>query len=460
MRKRLEYKGLEYKGLKYEGCAYQCAASWRDRLCLRLLAALVVALAAWLLMPKAARADWSVVGDTVPSEQVIDNDVLATGTDVRIDGTINGDLLAIGSTVTVNGPVSGSLVAVGRTVVLNGDVGGSTYVLGRTLKLGEMADVLHNVHFAGLLLDSRSGSRIGRDLVAASLRGHISSQVGRALNAFVLLLTFNGRIGGGIDLPDAPGAHGGAPLLAGNGGLLLGVALGPGDGPALHAALPIFSPMIMDPMQQEEGETAQASAAIPEWLVSRLSDLLILLLLGGLVLWSRPALIQRPAEWLRRKPLPALGFGLLAVAVALNAVVIFILLVALLLIVGIWLGSVTLWTLAFILWGIGFPALLLACALFVVTVLYGSKVIVADLVGSLILKRLAPKAMEYRILPLLLGLVLYVVLRSIPILGWAIEGIVTILGLGAIWVAYRHRRSAPQAVGVDEQAQPALALAP
>jgi hypothetical protein len=265
-------------------------------------------------------------------------------------------------------------------------------------------------------------------------------------------------------LPDAPGAHDGAPLLGGSGGLLLGVAFAPGGGQALHAALPIFSPMILDPMQQEEGEAAQSSAAIPEWLVSRLSDLLILLLLGGLVLWLRPARIQRPAEWLRRKPLPVLGFGLLAVAVALNAVVIFLLFVALFLIVGIWLGSVTLWTLALILWGIGFPALLLALALFVVTVLYGSKVIVADLVGSLILKRLAPRAMEYRILPLLLGLVLYVVLRCIPILGWAIEGIVTILGLGAIWVAYRHAgsalRSAPQAVGMDDQAEPALTLEP
>jgi len=74
------------------------------------------------------------------------------------------------------------------------------------------------------------------------------------------------------------------------------------------------------------------------------------------------------------------------------------------------------------------------------------------------LKRLAPGVMKYRILPLLLGLVLYVVLRSIPVLGWAIEGIVTILGLGAIWLAVRHRRPAPEAVGVDEQAQPALAL--
>jgi hypothetical protein len=211
---------------------------------------------------------------------------------------------------------------------------------------------------------------------------------------------------------------------------------------------------------QEETPPEETAAGVPEWLVARLSDLLVLLLVGGLALWLRPALVQRPAEWLGRKPLPAAGFGLLAAALALNAVAIAILLAALLAVTGIWLGTVTLWTLAFILWGIGYPLLVLALVLLALAVVYGSKVVVAELVGGLILKRLAPRAMEYRILPLLLGLILYVVLRSIPILGWVIEGVATVLGLGAMWVAYRHRRAAPQAAGADEQAQPALALVP
>ena len=429
------------------------ATSWRHGLWLRLLAALVVALAGWLAMPRVARADWSVVGDTVPSGQVIDNDVLATGTDVLIDGTVNGDLWAVGSTITVNGPVSGSLVAVGETVTLNGKVGGSTYIVGRTLKMGETAEVLHNVHFAGLLLESQSGSQIGRDLVAASVRAHVSSQVGRALNALILLLTFDGQIGGGTDQPSA-GALWLGPL-AGPGGALLSIASGGGGG-----SLEILSPGVLSKgVVQQQGDAAEGqSAGIADWLVAHLVDLLILLLLGGLVIWLRPAFIQPPGEWLRRKPLSAAGFGLLALVLALPAVVVALLLAVALLIGGIWLGSATVWTLAFILWGIGYPVLTLAFTLLAVTFLYGSKVIVADLVGTLILKRLAPRAMKYRILPLLLGLVLYMILRSIPIVGWAIEVIVTILGLGAIWVAYRHRRSAPQAEGVDEQIEPALAL--
>lgn len=63
-----------------------------------------------------------------------------------------------------------------------------------------------------------------------------------------------------------------------------------------------------------------------------------------------------------------------------------------------------------------------------------------------------------------MALVLYEALRAIPVRGWVIVGIVTIRGLGAIWLAYRRARtasrSAPQAKGVDEQVHPVLALEP
>jgi hypothetical protein len=444
MSKNLDFKGLDYKD----------TGRWRDGLWLRLLAALVVAFAGWLAVPGVARADWSVVGDTVPRDQVIDNDVLATGTDVVIDGTINGDLWAFGTTVTVNGPVSGSVVAGGETVTLNGEVGGSTYVVGRTMKMGETVSVLNDVHFAGLLLDGLRGSRIGRDLGVATLRARISSQVGRALSGIILLMTFDGQIGGGTT-----GAQGRVPILGGPvvalGGAPQGIGFGLGGG-SFQIMIPSLG--MKSPLQQEGDTSADPSAGIPGWLVARLTDLLILLVVGGLVLWLRPSLVQRPAEWLRRKPLRSAGLGLLIVLLTLPALIVAILLAVLLVIASIWLGSATFWGLAFVLCGIGFSTLILAVTLLILTVLFGSKVVVAELVGSLILTRLAPKVMKYRILPMLLGLVLYVVLRSLPYVGWAVDAIGAILGMGAIWIAYRHRERRPQAVGVDEQVQPAIAV--
>jgi hypothetical protein len=70
-------------------------------------------------------------------------------------------------------------------------------------------------------------------------------------------------------------------------------------------------------------------------------------------------------------------------------------------------------------------------------------VIVAYLVGQLILERVAPRAAGQRLWSLLVGLVLYVLLASIPGLGWVIVVLVTALGLGATWLLYRERGEPP-----------------
>jgi hypothetical protein len=67
---------------------------------------------------------------------------------------------------------------------------------------------------------------------------------------------------------------------------------------------------------------------------------------------------------------------------------------------------------------------------------YVTKVLFCYLVGWLILKRPAPawvdKAMG--LIPLLIGLAIFVLLRSIPVLGAFFSMLVTIFGLGALWL--------------------------
>jgi uncharacterized membrane protein len=74
---------------------------------------------------------------------------------------------------------------------------------------------------------------------------------------------------------------------------------------------------------------------------------------------------------------------------------------------------------------------------------------VAFLVGSLILKRLAPNSLQYKILPLLLGLLIYVLLAWLPYFGWVIAVLVNAIGLGAAWFAFRDRGLE----GSEEEAQ-------
>ena len=182
-----------------------------------------------------------------------------------------------------------------------------------------------------------------------------------------------------------------------------------------------------------------------------MGEFVTLLIVGGLAVWLLPSQLRIWAGKVRRKPLPSFGFGLLAAIIFANATGVAILLAVMILFVGIWLGGISLWSLAFLFWGLAYSALTTVMSAFALTVFFGSKVIVAYMAGKLILSRLAPRAAEYRILFLLLGVVLYILLRSIPTVGWVIEILVVLFGLGAIWVAFRDRRSTapPLEAGAD-----------
>lgn len=418
---------------------------------LHLLSSLVLVLAALLALPRSAQAQRIGAGDTIPAGQVVENDVLLTGTDVTVDGTVLGDVIALGTTVTVNGSIEGSLIAAGATGTVNGQIGGSVYLAGRTLVLGPSADVQGNVHFVGLLLDSRAGSQVARDLVVGTVRAQISGEIGRALRALILVLNFDGRIGHSVsgEMPQSePGAApaSGSPLQAPGasmpGSRLLYVSLGPGKAPG-DATLARASLFPVRLLAQEEPRTV--AGILPEWLVIRLGEFVALLLVGGLALWLAPGPLGLLSTKLRTRPLPSLGYGLVGLAIFANAIAIAILLGVMILFIGIWLGGVSLWSLAFLFWGMAYSTLLFVLSAFALSVFFGTKVIVAYLAGGLILGRLAPSVARYRFLLLLLGAVLYILLRSIPTVGWVLELLIVIFGLGAIWVAWRDRRRSPEA---------------
>lgn len=425
---------------------------------LHLIVVWVLTLAGLLGAPQAGGGGWAIVGDSVPAGEVIDNDVILTGTKVVLDGTVNGDVIAVGTMVAINGTVTGSLVAIGRTVSVGGSVEGSAYVASTALQVGPSASVKRNLHFGGFLLDSQPGSVIGRDLVAASIRAQVSSEIGRALNAIILLLQFNGKIGypleqpiesSGTESPPSGEISPGGSTNADSGSTLLFV--GAGGRKIVGYAAPVREPLASPLSQNQDEDPGAGESIFPAWLVARTGELVALLLIGALAVWLIPSRLKGWTDQLQAKPLPAAGFGLLALAIFVNGLVIALVLAALILVTGLWLGSVTLWELAFLFWGIAFSCLILASSIFALAVFYGSKVIVAYLAGGLLLGRFAPRAAKYRFLNLLLGLALYIVLRSIPTLGWVIEVIVMVLGLGAIWLAFRAR--SPQAVEIETPAQ-------
>jgi cytoskeletal protein CcmA (bactofilin family) len=386
-----------------------------DRPVVRVLLGLIIFVAAIVGLTDSVLADSIVIdGDTIPAGTVVDNDVIITGEAVVIDGDVRGDVFAFGNTVAINGTIDGSLVTVSPEVAIDGGVTGTVYVLAGILELGSNAAADRNVLVASVRLVTERGSVVGRDLHAVSVGGQLNGRIGRDTNATIGVLEIIDMIRN--SLSRGPGGS------AGLGGILNIARL---DAPFAAAISPA-----------EDGTRINADA-VADWILGRALELILLLILAGLFLWLRPSLLEKSVESVRRAPFPAAGFGLLTYvsgfvgAVLLGVVLVFIS-IALLVAVS--------WQLAALVWALGSSSLFLAVFFFVVFVYYISKVIVGLLVGKLLLRLISPRRSGSNFLALLIGLTLYVLLVPIPVLGWLLAFVMSLLGLGSMWLVFLDNR--------------------
>jgi hypothetical protein len=90
---------------------------------------------------------------------------------------------------------------------------------------------------------------------------------------------------------------------------------------------------------------------------------------------------------------------------------------------------------------------------FLISVYYLAPVVVSFLGGRMLLGRFQPDRASGRVLPLVIGIALYVILRAIPILGAIVAVVVVLLGLGALsiwgWRTVRGGATTPPPVGSE-----------
>ncbi len=402
--------------------------------------------------------DVFISGESVVVDGTVNGNLFAAGGSVTINGTVNGDLIVTGANVTVNGSVDGSLAFGGQTLEVSGPVGGSVYATGSSVVLERSATVGRNVLFTGFGLQAEPGSEIGRDLLVGGYQALLYGQVERDVRAEVGALEIAGTVGGdvtatvgepGVGMPPTfqfPGL----PAMVGTG---LRVAEDAEIGGTLTYASPVEQEDAIEATPAggiEYQFAAPGKAARPtprvsiglrigNWFLARLRDFVTLLALGGLAVWQVPALLDRLADRVRTKPLPATGWGLLTLVVGYVGAAV---LAVLILIVWVLLGLVTLGGLARTVSGIGFSGLGLVFAVFSLLVAYGSKLVVAYLVGKLLVQAIAPQYADRKVWPLLVGVALYVLLRAIPVLGWVVGVAATLAGLGAMWLVFLEWRTA------------------
>jgi len=382
----------------------------------------------------------------------------AQGININLDDTIaSGEVVENDAfLVEVNGNVDGSLFAVGQNVVINGSIGGTVYVAAVTLDLGPEAETGKNVYFIGASVATAEGAEVGRDLVVASMGANLSGEIGRntvgMIGPWELFKWFMDLIGRPVFEPGASSSTPGSSFRVESQPVQFS-----GFIPQLNALLPGISlnsvpgetGKIISADQPAQSSSGIDSEAVTAWLRGVVEEYITLLIFGLIAIWLFASFLKRSGEKLEEKPLKSTGIGLLALVISVALIGVVLLVFLLILMLGIGLGALGLWDLAWAVWGVGFSSLGLAFWLSLLFVSYGTKIIVAFLVGTLILRRLAPKSLQYKILPLLLGLLIYVLLAWVPYFGWVVAILVNAIGLGAAWLAYRD-------MGTESTEEPAL----
>lgn len=422
-------------------------------------------------------------GGVLAAGQTVDDDLFLSGESVSMDGTVNGMLFAAGTTVTINGTVNGDVVAMGNRVVVsdaaiingnlfsgasvievNGQVKGSLFGGSSSIVVGSTAAVERNLFYGGYSLETKAGSTVGKDLYSGTYQSVLAGDVSRDVNicagAVELKgkITRNARLDVGNPSEDQPMMFmpmfqqpGMPPAI--KGGLRIDPKASIGgkltytstvDQASAIQAQPAGGVVYQTPAPESKAEAKPQPITVRYpvlgWLWKFFRNLITLWILGGLALWLIPRLLERVKDEAERKPLPSAGYGLLTIIVGYAAIGLTVMVLLLLVVI---VALLALGPLSSTLAGLGFSALALTGAVFSLLISYGSKVAVSYLIGRLVMKGLLPKASHANIWAMVIGVFLYALVRAIPFLGWVVGVIVTIVGVGAMWLAWQNRKAAP-----------------
>lgn len=400
----------------------------------------------------------------IGADEVVNDDLYAFGSTVMIDGTIKGDLITGASQVTVNGIVEGDIMAAAQTVVINGTVGESIRTAGAVIRIGPQAHIGKDLVAAGSSIETQTGSSVAGDAMLGAVQALLAGQIGKDVKGGFERLELRGSVAGDVNVTVGRADSTTLPRQFFDNGTVATPSVPPGltvDNTAHIGGKLLYQA----PQEATIDHAAQVGGVAPTIqpvaqptpvnpFVAMMRHLGALLLIGLLLMWVIPRAIERLASRVEARPLPILGWGALS-GIAL-AIVILIVVPAAATMLAVLFGMLTLGRLVLLVIGVGVLIDALLATGFMVAASYLAQTVVGYEAGRWLLQRFQPAWNENIFAPLVLGIVLYVLLAAIPVLGSLVALLVALLGLGAAftWLIERFGR-APAASAPMRPLQPA-----
>ena len=402
----------------------------------------------------------------IGSDEVVNDDLYVSAQEFVLDGSVNGDLIAFGQTVTINGMVDGDLMAAAQTLVINGEVTGAIRMAGSILFVGEEASIGGDIVSAGYSLEVRQGSAIGQDLVFAGAQVLLAGDVTRNVQVATAAFELRGKVGGDVsaEVGDADqGPNGPPPMMfmpqssvqAPN--VRPGLTIDPsakieGDleytqSKDLTIPAGVVSGKVTRTAPQSSGGAAAreetAGQKVGKWALGFVRNSITLILIGLFLLWLFPTFVRGLSAQLQAKPLPSLGWGMVAWAGFFFAL---FLVICVTILGGIFFGVLTLGQLTGTVIWLGLLTVFALIVGFVLVTTFVAKVVFGAALGKWMLARLNSPLAEHRYWPMVVGVLItaaVIALLSFPLIPGALGGLlnfaVVLFGLGAIWLWGRER---------------------
>jgi cytoskeletal protein CcmA (bactofilin family) len=303
----------------------------------------------------------------------VEGDLYASGRTIRVEGTVDGDLVATGGEVDVTGEVTGDLVAGSGDVDISGRVGGDARLgAGQITVSGSVGEDL--LVGAGQVTITSSGE-VGEDFVFGTGRTILDGQVA-------------GDVLGSTGTYERRGSVGGTERVN-----------------------------IREPRKEP---------TFGDRLLDGVRRFASVLIFGALLMWLAPRFMDGSADAVRRRPLASVGVGALSLVGYIALAVVVLIVVVL---VGILFGLLGLGGLFAILLIAALLSLVILAFLLVVIVAFIAPVVVGLAIGRLLLR---DGSGVRRWLALGLGVLLVVVVSSVPVVGGWIAFLIALFGLGAV----------------------------
>jgi cytoskeletal protein CcmA (bactofilin family) len=100
----------------------------------------------------------------INSSEIIEDDLIVIGEEIiEINGLIKGDLFVFGRQITINGNVEGDIIGLGQQITINGNVNGNIRILSQIVKFNNQTDKNINVFGQNIFFSEKS--TIGKNLL-------------------------------------------------------------------------------------------------------------------------------------------------------------------------------------------------------------------------------------------------------------------------------------------------------